>query len=79
MRKSVGGGMRQSGILAAAGLYALSNNIPKLKRDNAIAQKLTEGKTNIIILLLLFKILNLYFKMNHTISNDYYLICYQKL
>ena len=46
MRKSVGGGMRQSGILAAAGLYALSNNLPKLKRDNQIAQKLTEGEIN---------------------------------
>ena len=46
MRKSVGGGMRQSGILAAAGLYALSNNLPKLKRDNEIAQKLTEGEIN---------------------------------
>ena len=45
MRKAVGGGMRQSGILAAAGLYALSNNLPKLKRDNQIAQKLTEGKS----------------------------------
>ena len=46
MRKSVGGGMRQSGILAAAGLYAISNNLPKLKRDNEIAQKLTEGEIN---------------------------------
>ena len=44
MRKLLGGGMRQSGILAAAGLYALSNNLPKLKRDNEIAQKLTKGK-----------------------------------
>ena len=38
MRKAVGGGMRQSGILAAAGLYALSNNLPKLKRDNQIQE-----------------------------------------
>ena len=49
MRKSVGGGMRQSGILAAAGLYALSNNLPKLKRDNQIAQKLTDGELNLML------------------------------
>ena len=49
MRKSVGGGMRQSGILAAAGLYALTNNLTKLKRDNQIAQKLTEGEINDMI------------------------------
>jgi threonine aldolase len=28
----VGGGMRQAGILAAAGLYALQNNVQRLKR-----------------------------------------------
>jgi threonine aldolase len=31
-RKMVGGGMRQAGILAAAGLYALQNNVARLKR-----------------------------------------------
>ena len=44
MRKALGGGMRQSGVLAAAGLYALSNNLPKLKRDNEVAQHLSKGK-----------------------------------
>ena len=43
MRKVLGGGMRQSGVLAAAGLYALSHNLPKLKRDNEMAQRLTKG------------------------------------
>ena len=55
MRKSVGGGMRQSGILAAAGLYAISNNLPKLKRDNEIAQKLTEGEINDMITVVIFR------------------------
>jgi threonine aldolase len=32
-RKTFGGGMRQSGILAAAAKYALINNLPKLKED----------------------------------------------
>ncbi|MDD5361965.1 MAG: low-specificity L-threonine aldolase [Ignavibacteria bacterium] len=33
-RKILGGGMRQSGILAAAALYALENNVERLKEDN---------------------------------------------
>nr|WP_255668942.1 MULTISPECIES: low-specificity L-threonine aldolase [unclassified Buttiauxella] len=33
-RKMVGGGMRQAGILAAAGLYALENNVQRLKEDH---------------------------------------------
>jgi len=34
VRKALGGGMRQAGYLAAAGLFALENNIPLLKIDN---------------------------------------------
>ncbi len=33
-RKILGGGMRQAGILAAAGIYALENNIMRLKQDH---------------------------------------------
>ncbi|QOR35693.1 low-specificity L-threonine aldolase [Clostridium sp. 'deep sea'] len=33
-RKMVGGGMRQAGIVAAAGIYALENNINRLKQDH---------------------------------------------
>lgn len=33
-RKMTGGGMRQAGILAAAGLYALQNNVQRLKEDH---------------------------------------------
>ncbi|WP_065368901.1 low-specificity L-threonine aldolase [Kosakonia sacchari] len=36
-RKMTGGGMRQAGILAAAGLYALQNNVARLKEDHANA------------------------------------------
>jgi len=39
-RKILGGGMRQVGILAAAGLYALEHNIPRLAEDHANAQLL---------------------------------------
>lgn len=34
LRKVMGGGMRQAGYLAAAGIYALENNIERLKIDN---------------------------------------------
>ena len=39
-RKTVGGGMRQSGILAAAGLYAIRNNVQRLSEDHALASYL---------------------------------------
>ncbi len=42
MRKVMGGGMRQAGFLAAAGLYALENNIDRLKTDNNRAKMLAE-------------------------------------
>jgi threonine aldolase len=40
IRKVFGGGMRQAGFLAAAGLYALKNNVERLKEDHAKAKKL---------------------------------------
>lgn len=42
-RKMVGGGMRQAGILAAAGIYALDHNIERLSDDHRNAQRLAEG------------------------------------
>ncbi|MDB5612549.1 MAG: ltaE [Devosia sp.] len=42
-RKMLGGGMRQSGILAAAGLYALDNNVDRLADDHRRAKTLAEG------------------------------------
>lgn len=39
-RKMLGGGMRQSGLLAAAGLYALKHNIAQLSEDHAKAETL---------------------------------------
>ncbi|MDH5355920.1 MAG: low-specificity L-threonine aldolase, partial [Gammaproteobacteria bacterium] len=46
-RKLVGGGMRQCGILAACGIYALENNIGRLAEDHVNAKRLTEGLSNI--------------------------------
>jgi threonine aldolase len=42
-RKMFGGGMRQAGILAAAGLYALDHNIARLAEDHANARRLAEA------------------------------------
>lgn len=45
IRKVLGGGMRQAGYLAAAGIYALDNNINRLKEDHLKAKKLNEALT----------------------------------
>ena len=42
-RKMFGGGMRQVGVLAAAGLFALDNNIERLGEDHSLARKLAEA------------------------------------
>ncbi|MBK5543025.1 low-specificity L-threonine aldolase [Pseudomonas sp. TH05] len=43
LRKMVGGGMRQAGILAAAGLYALEHQVQRLADDHANARLLADG------------------------------------
>jgi threonine aldolase len=40
MRHRLGGGMRQAGILAAAGLYALEHNVSRLSKDHENAARL---------------------------------------
>lgn len=42
-RKMLGGGMRQAGIIAAAGIYALQHNIDRLAEDHANATLLASG------------------------------------
>jgi threonine aldolase len=42
LRKRLGGGMRQVGILAAAGLYALDNHLARLAEDHQSARRLAE-------------------------------------
>ena len=46
-RKMFGGGMRQVGILAAAGIYALKHNVVRLAEDHQNARRLAEGLCNI--------------------------------
>src|SRR6185312_5984888 len=43
VRKMLGGTMRQVGILAAAGLYALEHNVDRLAGDHANAERLARG------------------------------------
>jgi len=43
IRKRMGGGMRQVGILAAAGLYALDHNLPRLADDHVRARRLASA------------------------------------
>lgn len=42
VRKVLGGGMRQVGFMAAAGIYALDNHLEQLKKDNDRALELSE-------------------------------------
>ena len=42
-RKMLGGGMRQSGVLAAAALHALDHHVERLADDHALAQRLADG------------------------------------
>jgi threonine aldolase len=46
VRKVFGGGMRQAGFLAAAGIYALENHIERLAEDHQHAQQLTAALRN---------------------------------
>ncbi len=75
IRKVLGGGMRQSGFLAACGIYALQNNINRLKNDHLRAKeiesilirssfirKVEKVETNILI-----------FQLNQDISDEYFL------
>ena len=42
LRKVLGGAMRQSGVLAAAGLYALEHNVARLEQDHRQAREMAE-------------------------------------
>jgi len=47
VRKMLGGGMRQVGILAAAGLYALDHHVDRLADDHRRARRLAQGLSNL--------------------------------
>lgn len=47
LRKMVGGGMRQAGFLAAAGIYAIENNVSRLEDDHNNASLLADSLQNL--------------------------------
>jgi len=47
MRKMLGGGMRQAGVVAAAGLIALEEMVDRLAEDHANARRLAEGLSGV--------------------------------
>lgn len=63
LRKSLGGGMRQAGIIASAGLFALEHQFERLAEDHANAKTLAQelvGKDSSCACVLLFISLTLY-------------------
>jgi len=80
VRKSMGGGMRQAGYIAAAGTYALKNNVERLKEDHKRAKSIAgflrthpsvtqvvEPETNIIL-----------FKVNEKIGSSKFIAAIEK-
>ena len=47
IRKMAGGGMRQAGMLAAAGTYALNYHVDRLAQDHALARRLADGLADV--------------------------------
>lgn len=71
-RKMVGGGMRQSGHLAAAGIIALNDLVDQLKKDHSNAQKLAQGLARLKGMVLkpeLIKTNIIFFSLEHRTLN----------
>ena len=70
MRKILGGGMRQAGFLAAAGIYALQNHIERLKDDHTHAKQIACAlqKKNFIKMFLPVETNLIIFEMNDTMT-----------
>jgi len=47
LRRRLGGGMRQAGVIAAAGLFALTHNVARLADDHARARRLAEAVADV--------------------------------
>jgi len=70
VRKVFGGGMRQAGFLAAAGIYALKNNIERLKTDHQHARLIAESvaKKDFVKLVLPVETNIIIFEVNESIT-----------
>ncbi|MDP4264250.1 MAG: GntG family PLP-dependent aldolase [Bacteroidota bacterium] len=70
VRKVFGGGMRQAGFLAAAGIYALENNINRLADDHAHAKQIAEAivKKSFVKMVLPVETNIIIFELNDSLS-----------
>ncbi len=75
IRKSFGGGWRQAGFLASAGIYALDNNIERLKVDHIIAKQIGEilRKCNFVKDIYPIDTNIVIFELNDSIKQDVFL------
>ncbi|MFN4182654.1 MAG: threonine aldolase family protein [bacterium] len=74
IRRLLGGGMRQAGYLAAAGIFALKTLIPRLKKDHENAQILANLLTSLPYISLAQSSVDtniLYFSLNHPKMNAF--------
>jgi threonine aldolase len=71
IRKVFGGGMRQAGFLAAAGIYALQNNIDRLKTDHDHAKLIGDAlaKKSFVKLVLPVETNIIIFELNDSITS----------
>lgn len=70
IRKVFGGGMRQAGFMAAAGIYALQNNIERLKEDHLHATQIADSiaKKNFVKSLLPVETNIIIFELNDSLT-----------
>lgn len=70
VRKAFGGGMRQAGFLAAAGIYALQNNIERLIEDHLHAKQIADAiaKKDFVKMLLPVETNIIIFELNDSIT-----------
>ena len=74
VRKVLGGGMRQAGFLAAAGIYALDNHINRLTEDHERAKKIAhalEGLSSVDSVLPVETNIVIFKLANNTLSVDF--------
>lgn len=72
VRKVLGGGMRQAGYLAAAGIYALDNHVQRLKNDHKRAKALEQvlGQMNFVEVMLPVETNIIIFQLNKKYTGD---------
>ncbi|MEI6815656.1 MAG: GntG family PLP-dependent aldolase [Bacteroidota bacterium] len=75
IRKVFGGGMRQAGFLAAAGIYALDNNIKRLKEDHQRAKIIETTLKNLTYIESIMPVDTniIIFKLNNSMTHEDFL------